>query len=227
MFALIFVGIFWGVLLFVFTYTVSKKFGVFFIPPLLNFLAAFLITAYGFVFVGGFGGMAYGFMGLGFLITAIVGTISLRYLVSKDGKKPLVKRDKLILISMPILFVSSLMILLYSSDNYWIIDEGSTKFVQADDRKYENYYRITTISEGRKQVTLTLGEEYLGKEIEVEKVRQKDGTEIIVDIGEGDNPNHTPYIMIGIDEVTEPFSVKTTEGVTFESIAEKVNGSKE
>jgi len=224
MFILIFIGAFWGVLLFIFTYTVSKKFGAYYIPSLITFLAAILITVYGFVFFHGFEGMVYGFFGLGFLITAISGTIILRFLASDGVKKPFVKRDKLILITTPIIFLSSLMLLIYSADNYWIIDEGSTKFVQGDDGEFENYYRVTTISEGRKQVTLTLGEEYLGKDIDVKKVRQKDSTEILVEIGEGEQPDQTPYIMIGIDEIKEPLSVKTTEGVTFESIAEKVKG---
>ncbi len=222
MFAIIFIGVFWGLLLFAFTYTVSKKIGAYFIPPLINFLAAFLITSYGFVYIQRFEGMAYGFIGLGFLITAILGTISLRFLAGKGEKKSIVKRDKLTLIAIPIIFISSLLILIYSSDNYWIIDEGSTKFVQSDDHEYENYYRVTTISEGSKQVTLTLGEKYMGKDIDVEKVSQNDGTEIIVHIGEGEDQNETPYIMIGIDEIKEPLSVKTTEGITFESIAEKV-----
>ncbi|TMU83774.1 hypothetical protein FGG79_18940 [Bacillus sp. BHET2] len=222
MFTLIFVGVFWGLLLFTFTYTVSKKFGAYSIPPLINFLAAFIITAYGFVYIQRFEGMAYGFLGLGFLITAILGTISLRFLAGKDERKPLVKRDKLTLIAMPIIFITSLLILIYSSDNYWIIDEGSTKFVQSADHEYENYYRVTTISEGSKQVTLTLGEKYMGKDIDVEKVRQNDRTERTVHIGEGENPNETPYIMIGIDEIKEPLIVKTTEGITFESIVEKV-----
>jgi hypothetical protein len=222
MFALILIGVFWGLLLFTFTYTLSKKFAVYFIPPLINFLAAFIVTAYGFVYIQRFEGMAYGFLGLGFLITAILGTISLRCLAGRGERKSLVKRDKFTLIAMPIIFITSLLILIYSSDNYWIIDEGSTKFVQGDNREYENYYRVTTISEGSKQVTLTLGEDYVGKDIDVEKVRQKDRTEIIVHIGDGENLNETPYIMIGIDEIKEPLSVKTTEGVTFESIAEKV-----
>ncbi|MGF3104663.1 hypothetical protein [Rossellomorea sp. DUT-2] len=224
MFVLIFIGAFWGVLLFIFTYTVSKKFGAYYIPSLITFLAAVLITAYGFVFIHGFEGMVYGFFGLGFLITAISGAIILRFLASEGVKKSFVKRDKLILITTPIIFLSSFMLLIFSDDNHWIIDEGSTKFVQGEDREFENYYRVTTISEGRKQVTLTLGEEYLGKDIDVKKVRQKGGTEILVEIGEGEQPNQTPYIMIGIDEIKEPLSVKTTEGVTFESIDEKVMG---
>lgn len=37
----------------------------------------------------------------------------------------------------------------------------------------ESYYEISTISEGNKQITLVLGEEYSGKEVEVENVRQR------------------------------------------------------
>ncbi|TYS18538.1 hypothetical protein FZC78_03085 [Rossellomorea vietnamensis] len=222
MFALIYLGVFWGILLFVFTYVLSKKYGKYFVPPLVTFFAAVLVTAYGFTYVPGFAGMAYGFIGLGFLITAIIGTISLRFLVGKGEKQRFVKRDLIMLFSLPLVFAASVGIIIITNENYRIIDEGSTKYVEGDGRKYENYYRVTTVSEGTKQVTLTLGKEYLGKEIEVKRVSEKNNTEITVEIKEGEQDNHTPYIMIGIDEIKEPLIVQTTEGVTFESIEDKV-----
>jgi YesK-like protein len=219
-----FMGLFWGTLLFVFTYTVSKKFGAYFIPPLVNFFAAFLITAYGLVLVGRFEGMAYGFMGVGILISAIIGTISMKFLGAKGEQKRLVRRDKITLIVIPVIFVSSLMIIINSQENYWIIEEGSKKYVEAEGNEYENSYRVTTISEGKKQVTLMLGKDYLGKELDVKKVRQRGRTEIILDIAEGENGDHTPYIMIGVNEINEPLTVRTIDGVVFESIGEKVLG---
>jgi YesK-like protein len=66
-------GLFWGILLFIFTYTLSKAYGKQFIPMIVNLLAAVLVTAYGLFVIGGFEGMAYGFLGFGFLITAIIG----------------------------------------------------------------------------------------------------------------------------------------------------------
>jgi hypothetical protein len=221
---LLFMGLFWGVLLFIFTYTISKKIGAYYIPPLVNFFAVILITAYGLFIVGGFEGMAYGFLGVGFLITAIIGAITLKFLAAKGEPKQLVHRDKITLIAMPIIFAASFMILLYSQENHWIIEDGSTKYIESADHEHENYYRVTTISEGMKQVTLTLGKEYLGKEIDVKKVSKMGDTEITLEISEGEYKNHTPYIMIGVDEIKEPLTVRTEEGVVFESIGEKVMG---
>ncbi|MGF2616417.1 hypothetical protein FZC84_01350 [Rossellomorea vietnamensis] len=224
---MLFIGLFWGTLLFVFSYILSKKYGKYFVPPLVNFFAAFLITAYGFNFVRSFEGMAYGFLGLGFLITAIIGTILLKFIVGKAEQKHSMKRDRILLISLPLVFTISLGVLVFTNKNYRIIDEGSTKFAEEDSRKYEDYYRVTTVSEGRKQVTLTLGKDYMGKEIKVDRVSQRNNTEIIIELKEGEHKSHTPYIMIQLDEIKEPLIVQTSEGETIESIEEKVRADNE
>jgi hypothetical protein len=133
-----------------------------------------------------------------------------------------VRRDKLTLSAIPILFLASFFILTYSQDTHWIIDEGSKKYVETAEHEYEDYYRVTTISEGKKQVSVSLGKDFLGKDVEVKKVSQKGKTEIILEVLEGDHEGHVPYIMIGVDEVKEPLTVRTEDGVVFESFGEKV-----
>jgi YesK-like protein len=215
-------GLFWGMLLFIFTYTLTKKSGKHFSPLIVNVLAAFLITAYSVFVVGGFEGMAYGVLGLGFLITGIIGTIAIRFFALKGESKDLGRRDRVTLATIPILFISSFILLIYSQDHHWVIDKGSKKYIEAAEHEYEDYYRVNTISEGKKQVTLTLGKDFLGKDIDVKKVSQSGKTEIILEVSEGENNGYVPYIMIGVDEVKEPLIVRTEDGVVFESFGEKV-----
>ncbi len=94
---------------------------------------------------------------------------------------------------------------------YWIIDQGFTNGEQQG-------YRTSTIMEGRIEVVLMLGEEYLGKDIEVKKVNQRGPTEITVKIVEGNHKNQAPFVKIGLDEINEPLKIQTTDGVTFDSM---------
>ena len=80
----------------------------------------------------------------------------------------------------------------------------------------ETYYEVTTISEGRKQVTLVLGKEYSGKNVEVDNVSRWESTEITIKITDEGMEDKTPYIWIGLDEIKDPLTIQTTDGVVIE-----------
>ena len=73
-----------------------------------------------------------------------------------------------------------------------------------------SYYNVTTISEGAKQLHIQLGEQYAGKAIEVEKVKNVGNTEVILKITDRADDTKEPYITIGLYEIVEPLQVRTT-----------------
>lgn len=210
-FLIIIVGLLLGCIIFAFSFIASKRNGKYYLAPIITFLMSIAITAYGLFIVRGFEGMVYGFVAAGFLIISIVGTLLLPWLIRNKSSQPLKIKDKLILVILPILFFLVIGFIVYSDDGYWIIDQGVTN-------GNEEGYRTATIMEGRKEVLLMLGEEYLGKEIEVKKVSRRGPTEISLKIIEGENKNKAPYIQIGLDEIKEPLKVQTTDGVIFNSL---------
>lgn len=217
-FLMMLTGMFLGSVVFTFTFISAKRNGKWHLAPIITFLMALGITAYGLFFVGGFEGMAYGFLALGFLIVSIIGTLLLPLLIGKNPSQQLKKRDKISLAILPILFFLTIGLIIYSDKGYWIIDQGFTNGEQQG-------YLTSTIMEGRIEVVLMLGEEYLGKDIEVKKVNQRGPTEITVEIIEGDHQNQAPFVKIGLDEINEPLKIQTTDGVTFDHVmAEKEIG---
>ncbi|WP_010651556.1 YesK family protein [Oceanobacillus massiliensis] len=206
-------GLFLGSIVFLFTFTASKKNGKYYMAPIITFFFFIAVTAYGVIVIRGFEGMGYGLLGVGFLIASIVGTLLLPLLTRSKGARQFGKKDKLILFTLPILFFATIGLSIYFEQGYWIIE---TNYVEGEG----NYYEISTISEGKKQVSLILGEKYFGKDIEVEKVSKWGPTEITVKIVDGGNEDKFPYIRIGLDEIKDPLKVQTTDGVVFESVRE-------
>ncbi|MGM9986216.1 MAG: hypothetical protein ACI35O_03205 [Bacillaceae bacterium] len=215
MFPIIFFGLFLGIIIFFFTLIVSKKNGKLYLAPLVTFLAALLITAYGLFKVRGFEGMAYGVLGACFLSIAIVGVMLLPFFAKKINDRRLTKVDKSILVILPIIFFASIGLLIYTNEDFWVIDKG---VVMENTAPSDSYYNVSTISEGAKQVHIQLGEEYVGKGIEIEKVKTVGNTEIVVKVVDGTDINKVPYITIGLDEIVEPLKVKTTDGKVIGSI---------
>lgn len=206
---IIIIGMFLGFIIFTFTFIATKSNGKYYLAPIITFLMAIGITAYGIFFIGGFEGMGYGLLATGFLLIGIIGTLLLHLLIRKKSSQQLKKRDIVSLFILPIMFFLIIGLMIYSDKGYWIIEQGESN-------GEEEGYRISTIMEGRKEVLLILGEEYLGKEIVVEKVSRRSPTEITVEIVEGNNKNKAPFIKIGLDEINEPLKVQTTEGVIFD-----------
>lgn len=206
---IIFFGFFFGLIIYVFTLIASKKNGQFYIAPLVTFIAALLITAYGLFKVGGFEGMAYGFLGVCFIVIAVVGVIILPFIAKKLKVNELNKIDKSLLVILPIIFFATIGLIVYSDEGYWVIDKGA---VMINNDQNESYYNVTTISEGAKQVHIQLGEKYAGKWIEIKKVKTIGKTEVILKIVDGDDSNKQPFITIGMDEIVEPFKINTTNG---------------
>ncbi|MFA7743992.1 hypothetical protein [Salinicoccus roseus] len=209
-------GLFLGFILFMFTFIVAKSNGKYYLAPIITLLFAVIIVAYGLFFVGGFEGMAYLFLSAGFFIISIAGALFLPLLSSGKEAKQLNKRDKISLLILPIIFVATIGITIYSEQGYWIIAQSNIGPVETEG------YRISTISEGSKEVTLLLGEKYLGKEIEVENLSKQGATEITLKFVDGGEEDKVPFIQIGIREINEPLQVKTTDGVIFEPIGGKV-----
>src|SRR5699024_6993526 len=140
-------------------YIASKKNGKYYLAPIITFLSAIAITAYGLIVVRGFEGMVYGFLAFGFLIASIAGTLLLPFFVRRKNSQQFKKKDKVGLVILPIIFFATIGLAIYSDDGYWIIEKGTTPYVQEEGRP-ESYYHISTISEGRKQVKLVLGKQY-------------------------------------------------------------------
>lgn len=216
----ILIGVIFGSIIFMFTFIASKKNGAYYLAPIITFLSAVALTAYGLIVVGGFEGMGYGVLAFGFLLVSIGGSILLPFLIRRESSWQFRKKDKISLIILPCLFFVALGLLIYSDQGYWVIDQGVR--AQAEEDGQESYYEVSTISEGRKQVELILGEEYAGKEIEVERVSKLGPTEITVNIVDVGDANKPPYIMIGIDEIRESLTVQTTDDIVFQP-ADNVN----
>ncbi|MBD8069601.1 YesK family protein [Bacillus sp. PS06] len=212
-------GLFLGSIVFLFTFVASKRNGRYYMAPTITFLTSIAITAYGLLVIRGFEGMGYGMLGAGFLIVSIVGTLLLPLFIRNKDSQPFRKKDKAILVILPVIFFATIGLSIYYEQVYWIIDQGGHNYEEWQQK--ESYYEISTISEGSKQVTLVLDEEYAGKEIEVEKVSKRGPTEIMVNIVDGNNKNKTPYIKIGLYEIHEPLIVQTSDGIKFKSVNEE------
>lgn len=203
-------GLLCGFLLFLFTFTASKRSGKYYMAPLVTFFAAGAITMFGLIFVGGFEGMSYGMLGFGFLVAAIIGTILLPIKLRKDGgKRAFSNKDKWSLFLIPLILIVLVGSLVYFNEEHWIIEEGT----RASNGQVSEGYATSTIAEGRKMVSLSLGEKYVGKTIRVEKVKQRGATTIVIEIKDDGKPGEVPYIKIGVDEIVNPLTIETTDGV--------------
>lgn len=206
------VGLFLGILFFAFVFIASKRSGKYYLAPVITFLFSGMIVAYSLFFVGGFEGMGYLFLAAGFFIVSILGTLFLPSLIRKIESKHLNKRDKISLLLLPIIFFATIGISIFSQDGYWIIEQASAAPVETEG------YRVSTISEGSKAITLLLGEKYLGKEVEVESVSRWGSTEIILKFVDGGDDDKVPFIQIGLNEINESLKIQTTDGKVFQPI---------
>lgn len=205
----ILLGLILGLIVFMFTYIVSKRSGKYHLAPLVTFLATGLLLMYGLFIVGGFEGMAYGLVSLGTLITAIIGTLVLPSKLRKGtDKTDFTKKDKVSLVLLPLLLIVLIWLPIYADKNYWVIEEGARPFGESSAQGYQT----STISEGSKMLAIHLGEEYKGKSIEVKKVSQRGTTTVVLAIQEGEKEQEVPFIKIGLDTIKDPLIVKTTDG---------------
>ena len=206
------IGLVLGMLFYAFIFIVSKRSGKYYLAPLITFLFSGVIVAYSLFLVGGFEGMGYLFLAVGFFIVSILGTLFLPLLIRKNESQHLNKRDKISLVVLPIIFFATIAIVILSEDGYWIIEQASVAPAETEG------YRISTISEGSKAITLQLGEEYLGKEIEIENVSKFGSTEIILKFVDGGENDKVPFIQIGLNEIKEPLKVQTMDGKIFQPV---------
>lgn len=220
MFTILAGGLFLGLLVYSFFFIISKFKGKYFIAPLLTFLTALIVVFYSLFFVRGFEGMGYVFLAGGIFAVSVLGTIALPLLTKSAKIRKVSIWDKVGLFVLPVAFLITIFTVTFSDDDYWIIDEGHA--VVGDET--QTHYRVSTISEGNKQIYLRLGEEYIGKKLEVEEINQDESTEIVVHVAEDENnPDESPFISIGLDEINEPLTVRSTEGKEFQSALEVSN----
>lgn len=202
-------GLILGIIVFMFTYIVSKKSGKYYLASIITFLGTGILLVYGLFIVGGFEGMAYGLLSLGFLIVAIVGTLILPVKLRKGAdKKDFTKKDQVMLVLLSLLFVSLIWIPNFVDKNHWVIEEGARSFSETSIQGYQT----STILEGRKMLAIYLGEKYKGKKIEVKKVDQRGTTIVTLAIQEGGKEQEVPFIKVGLDTIKDPLVVKTTDG---------------
>ena len=147
LFLIILIGMFLGFIIFTFTFIVSKKNSKYYLAPIITFLMAIGITAYGIFFIGGFEGMGYGLVAIGFLSISIIGTLLLPLFIQKKSSQQFKKGDKIWLFILPIMFFLTIGLVIYSDKGYWIIEQGETSGEKEG-------YIISTIMEGRKEVFL-------------------------------------------------------------------------
>lgn len=213
------VGFIIGACIFLFTLIASKKTGKFYSAPIVTFLIAVLIVLYGLFKVGGFEGMSFGILGAGILTAAVVGTLLLPFMKGIK-KSEFNKVDKSILFIVPVLIFAFIGWTITLNHGYWINEEG----VIAAGKDTSSYYEVSTISEGKKQINIQLGEKYKGKYLEVKNIKTIGNTEItvkVVDKGKA-KAKGLPFIKIGLEKIVEPLVVQTTDG---EIINSKFNNS--
>ncbi|QTN01157.1 hypothetical protein ERJ70_18840 [Sediminibacillus dalangtanensis] len=220
MFAILAVGLFLGLLIFGFFFILSKFIGKYYLAPLLTFITALAIVCYSFFFVRGFEGMGYAFLAGGILLVSILGAMALPVLTTSPKLTKVSVWDKIGLVILPVIFFIILLVGNITDDDYWIIDEGHAV---VNDDTY-SHYRVSTISEGNKQIYVILGEEYIGTKMEVEEIDHNESTEVVLGVVEDEsNPNKSPFIYIGLDEIKEPLTVRTSEGEEIQSALETSN----
>lgn len=220
MFTIIAVGLLLGLLIFSFFFIVSKFKNKYFLAPLLTFFTALIFAFYSLFFVGGFEGMGYVLLAGGIFAVSVLGTAVLPLLTKSARLRKVSLWDKIGLFVLPVVFVITIFAVTSSDDEYWIIDEGHAVV----DSGTHSHYQVSTISEGNRQIYLRLGKEHTGKKIEVEEINQGENTEVVVHVTEdNNNPDESPFISIGIDEINEPLTVRSTEGEEFRSALEIFN----
>src|SRR5690625_7063153 len=90
------IGLVLGSIVFMFMHIASKRSGRYYLAPLATFLVAVLLMMYGLIVIGGFEGMGYGVLALGFLLIAIIGTLLLPIKRSEEHTSELQSRGHLV-----------------------------------------------------------------------------------------------------------------------------------
>ncbi|AKG03403.1 hypothetical protein AAV35_000465 [Salimicrobium jeotgali] len=214
-------GLFFGLLVFSFFFIISKFKKQYYLAPLLTFITALTIVLYSLFFVRGFEGMGYVFLAGGIFLISVLGTVALPLLIKSSKLTKVSIGDKIGLFVLPVVFITTIFVVTPNDgEDYWINDQGHMRVQEGT----YNHYSVSTISEGNKEIFLRLSKEYIGKKIEVEKINQNENTEVVVNIVEDENnPAKSPFIYIGLDEINEPLTVRTTEGKEFKSGPEMAN----
>ncbi|SEN93277.1 hypothetical protein SAMN04488134_102317 [Amphibacillus marinus] len=219
--AIICFGIFIGMLIFLFTLIITKKSGKIFMAPIVTLYIGVVVIIIGSFKIGGFEGIGFGFLGAIIIAISLIGAVLMLFLFPKINELELKinRLDKCLVFLIPLLLFATIMWTIATNEGYWEIERG---FIPASEYITDSYYELTTISEGKKQIYIQLGEGYTGKKLMIERVKTVGSTEVIVEIEDGGEEQLIPFISIGINKIVEPFVVKTIDGQIIESKIEVI-----
>ncbi|SFG62263.1 hypothetical protein SAMN05216353_16513 [Halobacillus alkaliphilus] len=216
-------GLFLGLLIFSFFFIISKFKRMYFLAPLLTFLTALGVVLYSILIVRGFEAMGYIFLAGGIFLISVLGTALLPALTKSTKLRKISLWEKIALFVLPVVFFTTIFAVGPGGEDYWIIHEGQA-VVENDT---DSHYRVSTIYEGNRQIEIKLGKDHMEKKVEVQEVNQNEHTEVIVRLVENKTNKNTPskasFISIGLDEIKEPLTVRTTEGEELPSAIEVVS----
>ncbi|EIT84876.1 hypothetical protein A374_14330 [Fictibacillus macauensis ZFHKF-1] len=207
------IGLIAGVGLYALTYLFSQKLAHL-KRALTVFIAGVVALLASLIVIGGFEGMPYGMLGFGLITSAVVLAIL--------GRKALWRKVAFLLI---MVVAAGSLFFTHSNVHYWVIektDHMGSEDALAYSKQLEinpsiKGYKIFTISEGKKGVMLSLGEQRAGNTIQVKSVKGQ-GDETVIEVSSTHNKSQekNPWIMIGVDSLQSNVIVKDVDGTVYE-----------
>ncbi|WFT74186.1 hypothetical protein [Halobacillus naozhouensis] len=132
---------------------------------------------------------------------------------------------KKVLFVFMVIFISSILVACggYSPENNWVLEKsrlGEVGEIETYVTKLQNNsdtrgFKVFTISEGKKMVVVSSGNE--NKSLELDNVDIVLGdTKITLSESEKKNGENNPYIMVGLGAIEGELSVENVDGNSFE-----------
>ncbi|MFD2922716.1 hypothetical protein ACFS6F_03035, partial [Halobacillus naozhouensis] len=123
------------------------------------------------------------------------------------------------------IFISSILVACggYSPENNWVleksrlgeVDEIETYVTKLQNNSDTRGFKVFTISEGKKMVVVSSGNE--NKSLELDNVDIVSGdTKITLSESKKKNSENNPYIMVGLGAIEGELSVENVDGNSFE-----------
>jgi len=218
MYLIILFGLFAGIVIFVFTFILSRRNGAFHLASLYTFYAALAVLLFGLFVVGGFEAIGYILLSACILVIAILGKLAMPLFKSRfAAKKQFSRPDITALILLPILLFGVIGAAIYFQDNSWVIDRGTMTLSMAEaDGLPPGTFEVVTISEGAKEVYIKLDKTYDGQIISLDHILMFGSTKITLKTEKTGSPGEIPYVKIGLPKIKEPLQVQLKNGEILE-----------